>query len=135
MYNDISVDKVDGFKLRGIQKNSVHFNLDLVVDNPNTQKIRVTKMEFKAWLNDRELGDIILKEPIKLTPCSRKTYTVPVELNLVSVADVFKLANPAGLETLSDRIEVEGKIRGKSCPIQKTIRVKRQPLKNVIEML
>lgn len=135
MYNEISVDKVDGFQLRGIQKNNVHFNLDLVVDNPNTQKIKVTKIEFKAWLNDRELGDIVVTEPIKLIPCSRKTYTVPVAISLVSVADVFKLANPAGLETLTDRIEVEGKIRGVSCPIQKTIKVKRQPLKNVIDML
>ncbi len=135
VYNDISVDKVDGVKLRGIQKNVVLFNVDLVVDNPNTKKIKVTNIEFKAWLNDRELGDFSITEPIRLIPCSRKTYSVQVEIKLVNVADVFKLANPSGLETLADRIEVEGVIKGRACPIRKTIKVKKQPLRDVLNML
>ncbi|MDD4383874.1 MAG: LEA type 2 family protein [Bacteroidales bacterium] len=134
-YNDISVKGVSRVQFRGLQQNVVLLNLDVEIDNPNTRKIAVTNIEFKAWLSGRELGDFRISESIKLIPCSRETYTVPVEIKLRTVADAFKLVSSGSIETLLERIEVEGIIKAKSFPVRKTIKVARQPFRKIAASL
>ncbi len=134
-FNDIFIKEVSRVQFRGLQQNVVLLNFDVEIDNPNTRKISVTQIEFKAWLNDRELGMFRIAEPIKLVPCSRQTYVVPAEIELRTVADAFRLASSGSIESLLDRIEVEGKIKGKSFPVRKTIKVARQPFRNIASSL
>jgi len=64
-FNDIFIKEVSRVQFRGLQQNVVLLNFDVEIDNPNTRKISVTQIEFKAWLNDRELGMFRIAEPIK----------------------------------------------------------------------
>lgn len=132
--NDISIKGIDGVKLKGIKQNVVLLNLDVEVDNPNTRKISITHIEFKAWLRDRELGKLRVNEHIKLEPCSKKKYTVPVEIELRTMADAFKLFS-GSIDDLLDSIEVEGFIKGKSFPVRKKLVVNRQPFRNLATSL
>lgn len=134
-YNDIFVKGVSHVQFRGLQQNVVLLSLEVEIDNPNTRKISVTGIEFNAWLSGRELGEFRITEPIKLIPCSKGTYVVPVEIKLRTIADAFRLVSSGSIESLLDRIEVEGKIKGKSFPVRKTFRVVRQPFRNIATSL
>lgn len=132
--NDISIKSIGKVQLRGINKNTVLLNLDVEVDNPNKRKIAITKIEFKAWLKERELGIFRMTETIKLQPQAVQTYTVPVEIELRTLADAFRLAT-GGVDDLLEKIEVEGYIKGRSFPVRKKLTVKRQPFKNLANTL
>lgn len=134
-YNDINIKTVNDVKFRGLQQKVVLLSFDVEIDNPNTRKISVTDIEFKAWLNDRELGTFRITETIKLVPCSRQNYIIPAEIELRTIADAFRLATSGSFDTLLERMEVEGVIKGKSFPVRKTIKVDRQPFKNLASSL
>jgi LEA14-like dessication related protein len=134
-YNDININSFNGVQFRGLKQNVVLISFDVEIDNPNTRKISVTEIEFKAWLNDRELGILRVKETIKLVPCSKQSYIVPAEIELRTIADAFRIATSGSMESLLDRIEVEGSIKAKSFPVKRTIKVSRQPFKNLSSLL
>ena len=134
-YNDINIKSVNDVKFRGLQQKVVLLNFNVEIDNPNTKKIAVTDIEFKAWLNDRELGTFRITETIKLVPCSRQNYSIPAEIELRTIADAFRLATSGSLESLLEMMEVEGVIKGRSFPVRKTIKVQRQPFKNLASSL
>lgn len=132
--NDIRVSSIGKVQLRGIKKNVVLLNLDVEIDNPNKRRIAITKIEFKAWLKERELGVLKMTETIKLRPKTKQTYTVPVEIELRTLADAFRLAT-SGVDDLLDKIEVEGYIKGRSFPVRKKLVVKRQPFSSLANSL
>lgn len=134
-YNDINVKGVKDVKFRGLKQNVVLLSFEIEIDNPNTRKITVIEIDFKAWLNNRELGSFRVTEPIMLVPCSRQTYSVPAEIELRTMADAFRIASSGSLDKLLDKLEVEGKIKGKSFPIRKTIRIERQSLNDISSAL
>jgi LEA14-like dessication related protein len=133
--NDINIKSINEVKFRGLKKNIIMLSLEVEIDNPNTRKISITDIEFKAWLNNRELGDFRTTEHIKLIPCSRQPYIIPVEIELITIADAFRLATSGSFESLFDKIEVEGFIKGKSFPIRKKIKLERQPFRNLANTL
>ncbi len=126
-YNEILVEGIRDVKLRGIKQKVIYLNVDIEIDNPNTRRITVLDISFTAWLNNRELGQFSIAEKIKLKRCSKEVYTVPVEIELRTVADAFRLASTGSIERLLKQIEVEGIIKGRSFPIRKRIKIKRQP--------
>ncbi|MDD3567493.1 MAG: hypothetical protein PHT92_03745 [Bacteroidales bacterium] len=134
-YNDINVKGIKDIKFRGLKQNVVLLSFEIEIDNPNTRKITVIEIDFKAWLNNRELGSFRVTEPIMLVPCSRQTYSVPAEIELRTIADAFRIASSGSIDKLLDKLEVEGKIKGKSFPIRKTIRIERQSLNDISSTL
>jgi len=134
-YNDINVKGIKDIKFRGLKQNVVLLSFEIEIDNPNTRKITVIEIDFKAWLNNRELGSFRVTEPIMLVPCSRQTYSVPAEIELRTMADAFRIASSGSIDKLLDKLEVEGKIKGKSFPIRKTIRIERQSLNDISSAL
>ncbi|PKP39374.1 MAG: hypothetical protein CVT98_02045 [Bacteroidetes bacterium HGW-Bacteroidetes-15] len=134
-YNDISVKDFNDVKFRGLNQNTVMLSFDVEIDNPNTRKISVIDIEFKAWLNNRELGVFRITEAIKLIPCSKQSYFVPAEIELRTIADAIRIATSGSFESLLDKIEVEGEIKAKSFPVRKTIKIERQSFKNLSSSL
>jgi len=134
-YNDISITSFNNVKFRGLNQNTILLSFDIEVDNPNRRKISVTDIEFNTWINDRELGTFRITETIKLTPCSKRGYVIPAEIQLKTIADAFKLATSGSMESMLDRLEVEGSIKAKSFPVRKTIKVNRQPFRNLASSL
>lgn len=134
-FNEISIKGIRDVKFKGINKNVIKLGFDIEIDNPNTQKISVVEIDFNAWLGGRELGSFKVTEPIKLVPCSKQIYSVPAEIELRTIADAFRLATSGSLESLLGKIEVEGKIKGRSFPIRKTIKIPRQSFSHISSAL
>lgn len=132
--NDIKITGVSDVTFRGLKQNVVLLTLNIEIDNPNTRKISITEVNFKAWLNERDFGTLSTSGVIALKPCSRSKYPVDVEIKLRTVADAFKLMG-GNFEEILKRIEVEGYIKGKSFPVRKKVVVKRQPFSELAKSL
>ncbi len=128
--NEIKVVGIKNVQLKGLQKNIIKLNVELEVDNPNPRKITITHVNFKAWLNSRELGTLQTTEKIKLLPCSKNAYPVCVEIKLRTAADALRLMS-GSFDEMLNKIEVEGYIKGKSFPVRKKIVIERQPFSNL----
>ncbi len=133
--NHISVKDISEVKFRGLKQNVLLLSLEVVIDNPNTRNITVTNIEFKTWLNNREFGTFRTTNDIHLIPCSKSKYSVPVEIELRTVADAFRLVSSGSIEGILDRMEVEGFIKGKSFPVKRKVLIKRQPFKDLASTL
>lgn len=124
-YEDIAIHGMNGFKLRGIKDGSILINLNIDIENPNNRKITISKIHFKAWLNNRELGTLKNSKKIVLKPNSREEYQVPIEIVLRSSADIFKLMNIKN--DILNQLTIEGFIKGRVMCVSKKIRIEKQP--------
>ena len=134
-FNEISIKGIKDVKFKGLNKKVIMLSFDIEIDNPNTRKISVVEIDFKAWLSGRELGSFRVTEPIKLVPCSKQTYSIPAQIELRTIADAFRIASSGSLEGLMGKIEVEGKVKGRSFPIRKTLKIPRQSFVNISSSL
>lgn len=125
-FNEISIKGIRDAKFKGINQKVIMLSFDVEIDNPNTRNISVVEIDFKAWLGGRELGTFKVTEPIRLVPCSKQIYSIPAEIELRTIADAFRIASSGSLEGLLGKLEVEGRIKGRSFPIRKTIKIPRQ---------
>lgn len=132
-FEDIAIHGMKGFKFRGMKNGRIFINLTLDVENPNNRKITISKIHFKTWLNNRELGTIKISEKVVLKPNSREEYQVPIEIVLRTVGDAFKLMTLK--EDVLSQINVEGYIKGRVMCISKKIRVEKQPFTQIAKSL
>jgi len=124
-FENIAIHGMNNVKFRGIKDGRVLINLTLDIENPNNRKITISKIEFKAWLKNRELGKLRNSEKIVLQPNSRQEFQVPVEIVLRTAADIFKLTNLS--RDLLEQLTVEGYIKGRSMCISKKVKIEKQP--------
>ena len=124
-FEDITIHGMKGFKLRGIKNDHILINLTLDIENPNNRKITITRIHFKAWLKNRELGTLKNSKKIVLPANSRLELEVPVEIVLRTAADIFKLATIK--EDLINQLTIEGYIKERTLCISKKVRIEKQP--------
>lgn len=130
-FENITIHGIKNVKLRGIKDGSVLINLTLDIENPNNRKITISKIEFKAWLKNRELGKLKNSKKIVLDSKSRSEIQVPVEIVLRTPADIFKLSNLSS--DLLDQLTVEGFIKGRSMCFSKKIKIEKQPFSKLAD--
>lgn len=125
-YHDINIHGVKEYKFRGMKDGVIYINLTLDVENPNPKPILIKEMRFKAWLNKRELGKLKNSHKVKIEGNARKDYEIPLEIELRTPADAFKLIGEG--KNLMNVVEVEGFIKGGRFPVIKKFTIPKQPL-------
>jgi LEA14-like dessication related protein len=129
-FQDIKLNGISKVEYKGLKDGVVKLNLAVGIENPNPRKITVKEVEFKSWINSRELGTIKVQDRVVIFPSSSQTYSIPVELTLRSSADALKLMISG--EKMLTMITIEGFVKGGSFPVAKKIKIPRQPLSNLI---
>lgn len=129
-FEKISIHGMKGVKFRGMKDGKILLNLNLEVENPNNKKITISKIYFKAWMNNRELGVLNSTKSIVLKAKSREEFQIPVEIVLRTAADVFKLMTIK--EDLLNQLTVEGFIKGRIFCISKKLRIEKQPFSKLV---
>jgi len=124
-FENITIHGMKNAELRGIKDGKILLNLTLDIENPNNRKITISKIEFKAWLKNRELGKLKNSKKITLKSKTRQEIEVPVEIVLRTAADIFKLTNIKG--DFLEQLTIEGFIKGRSMCISKKIIIEKQP--------
>jgi len=128
---DIAIHGMKNFKVRGVQNGHILINLNLSIENPNNRTITISKIHFKAWLKNRELGTLNNSKKIVLKPNSTEDYEIPVEITLRTQADIFKLMNLKG--DILDQLTIEGFIKGRSLCFSKKVKIEKQPFNELVK--
>ncbi len=131
-FKEVNVIGLKEVKLRGMKNKVILLDLSLEVENTNKRRIVISDINFHAWLNDKQLGELRSTEKIILKPDTTQVYTIPVEIELRTMADAFKLMG-GDTDALMERLTVEGYIKGRVFPFSKKIRVEKQPLSQLVE--
>lgn len=129
-FEKITIHGMKGVKFRGMKDGRILLNLNLEIENPNSKKITISKIYFKAWMNNRELGVLNSTKSTVLKAKSREEFQIPVEIVLRTAADVFKLMNIK--EDLLNQLTIEGYIKGRTLCISKKIRIEKQPFSKLV---
>lgn len=129
-FEKITIHGMKGVKFRGMKDGRILLNLNLEIENPNSKKITISKIYFKAWMNNRELGVLNSTKSTVLKAKSREEFQIPVEIVLRTTADVFKLMNIK--EDLLNQLTIEGYIKGRTLCISKKIRIEKQPFSKLV---
>jgi LEA14-like dessication related protein len=129
-FENIAIHGMKGVKFRGTKNGHILLNITLEIENPNNRKITISKIYFKAWMNNRELGKLRNSKSIVLKANSREEYQVPVEIALRTAADIFKLTNLK--DDLLNQLTIEGFIKGRTLCISKRIRIEKQPFSKMV---
>ena len=124
-FENVIIHGIKNVKFRGMSDGKILINLNLDIENPNSRKITISRIEFKAWLKNRELGKLRNSKKINLKPKSREELEVPVEIVLRTAADAFKLMNLKG--DILEQLTVEGYIKGRSMCFSKKVKIEKQP--------
>lgn len=124
-FENVAIHGIKNVKFRGMSNGRLLLNLTLDIENPNNRKITISKIEFNAWLKNRELGKLKNSNKIVLKGKSREELEVPVEIVLRTAADAFKLMNLKG--DILEQLTIEGFIKGRSMCISKKVKIEKQP--------
>lgn len=129
--NDIAIHGLKGFKIRGVQNGHILINLNLKIENPNKRTITISKIHFKTWLKDRELGTLNNSKKVVLMPNSNEVYEIPIEITLRTQADIFKLMNLKS--DILEQLTIEGFIKGRSFCFSKKVKIEKQPFNELVK--
>ncbi|MBQ9471129.1 MAG: hypothetical protein IJU72_09300 [Bacteroidales bacterium] len=128
---DVQMHGVQDIKFVSLDKNKLRLNIVLDAENKQRAALKIKQIDFKAWLGDRELGTVRCTEKIKLKGKRRTACTVPLEIELRTIADALKLT--VFNQKLLSQIQIEGHVRGSRFPITKTFKVNKQPLLELLK--
>lgn len=129
--DDIAIHGLKGFKIRGVQNGHILINLNLKIENPNKRTITISKIHFKTWLKERELGTLNNSKKVVLKPNSNEVYEIPIEITLRTQADIFKLMNLKS--DIFEQLTIEGFIKGRSFCFSKKVRIEKQPFTELVK--
>ena len=122
-FENIVILGIKDVKFRGTKNGRILLNITLDIENPNNKKITISKIYFKAWMNNRELGKLRNPKKIALKANTREEHIVPVEIVLRTEGDIYKLTNIK--EDLINQLTVEGFIKGRVMSISKKIKIEK----------
>lgn len=119
-YEDPSIYGYSNFKFGKLEGKTLNASFDVTVENPNTFGFKVKKGDLNLFLNDVEMGQVLLTDKLKVQKKSEKQYRVPVKLQL---KDGVLLKLPKLLTASSFKLELKGKIRASAFGFGKTVQV------------
>lgn len=128
-FESIAIHGMKDFKFRGMKDGCILVNVTLDIENPNNRKITISKIHFKVWLKNKELGTLMNSEKIVLDPNSRQEVQIPIEIKLRTAADAFKLMTIK--DDILNQLTVEGFIKGRTMCISKKLRIDKQPFSDL----
>ena len=80
-YEPLEVGEPTNLKVKALSENTVDLSLELPIRNPNIYRIKVTRIEGAAFINDKKAGEIENKENVKLPANSDKRHEVMLKVD------------------------------------------------------
>lgn len=108
---NVTVSKVEGFKIKDISTKGIEAEVGLRIKNPNTFGFKIFKSGLDVGFNGITLGEAKLNKKIKVKAASDEVYyfSLKGDFSKVSLLDIPKLIDL--VKEKSVRAEVKGNIR------------------------
>lgn len=119
-FDEPDFSNVTNFKLVELEGQHIEAEFNVDCENPNGFGFKMKKANIDVIVDDQVLGKITLDKKIKVKRKSKKTYTVPLSIDLENGA-MLKLIQLSMRKEIT--VLLKGKVRGSVCGISKSFAV------------
>ena len=124
-YKPLEVGEPTNLKVKALSESSVDLSLKLPISNPNIYRIKVTRIEGSAFINETKAGEIESSEILKLPANSDKAHEVLLKVDysdlLSSGMSVMSI-----LEKGEVTLSIKGSLTAKSFLYKKELQFNRK---------
>jgi len=123
IYKDVEVVEVRDVRMAELSQEGLGAEVDLMLQNPNGYKVKVTGSDLNVWVNGREAGKVRLLEPVTILPRSTASYTLKVHAPYDELAPGFLASLISLLFVDAVAFKAEGYVQGKALGITRKVNV------------
>ncbi|MFW5943685.1 MAG: LEA type 2 family protein [Bacteroidota bacterium] len=80
-YKPLEIGEPRNLKLESLSESTVDLSMELPIRNPNIYRIKVTRVEGSAFINDKKAGDIKNTEKVRLAANSDRIHDVMLRVD------------------------------------------------------
>lgn len=119
-FDEPDISNVTNFKLVEMEGRHIEAEFNVDCENPNAFGFKMKRANIDVIVDDQVLGKITLDKKIKVKRKSKKTYTVPLSIDLEDGA-MLKMIQLSMRKEIT--VLLKGKVRGSVCGISKSFDV------------
>jgi LEA14-like dessication related protein len=120
-FKDLTLNRVDSFKIDEMSKEGMRGTISLVITNPNNYAINVTSADFDLYSSGVKVGDAKLHKSFKIKANSTETYPVELKGNLPNLLAGGITSLIGALSGKSPEINIKGDLKARAFLVSKTI--------------
>lgn len=120
-FKDLTLNRVDSFKIDEMSKEGMRGTISLVITNPNSYAINVTSADFDLYSSGVKVGDAKLYKSFKIKANSTETYPVELKGNLPNLLAGGITSLIGALSGKSPEINIKGDLKARAFLVSKTI--------------
>jgi len=122
-YNDVEVLEVQDVRVEEFSDKMIVAEVDLLIDNPNWYKVKLTKSEIDLAINGSDVGQMGLGEKLTIPKKTKSTHTVVIEADYEVLQTNFLQNFLTLLFNPKVKLKAEGYIRGRALFVSKKVPV------------
>ena len=120
-FKDLTLNRVESFNLDGVSEKGMEATINLVITNPNSYPINVTKADFDLFSNGAKVGDAVLKNPFKIKANSTVPYPFKLKGSIGNLLASRVTSIISALQGKSPEINIKGNLKARAFIFSKTI--------------
>jgi LEA14-like dessication related protein len=133
-YKEVEIKQVESVRVLSMNDSTADVEVALKINNPNKMKIIVKDYNLEAFINKKYVGKVDCNKKLVLNKKSENTYTLLLKADMAQVKKLLpSLAfNNHALLSIKGDLKVKAKGISKSFKIDRTEKIARKDLKNVM---
>lgn len=123
LYNSVEVLEVEDVRVKEFSDKVIVAEIDLLIENPNWYKVKLTKSEINLQINDADVGQMELREKLTIPKNSKTIQTVTIEADYEALETNFLQNFLLLLFNPKVHMKAEGYMKGRALFIGKKVPV------------
>jgi len=115
----VSVEKI---KLVSMKNNVLTFDVNAIIDNPNTFNIKLLDSELDLYLEKNLMGEAHLLKPVQINKKSSESYLFQIETGVLDQKKLLPILFKSAL-TGKINVGVKGDVKGKVYFLSKKVKI------------
>lgn len=122
-FKDITLERVDSFKINKMNKDGMEGTISLVITNPNNYPIKVKKANFDLFSGTVKVGDAQLNKSFKIKSNTTETYAIELTGNMPNLIAGGLTGLIGALRGQNPQVNIKGELKAGTFLVSKTIPV------------
>lgn len=118
-FQSLEIHEFKNFQILEFKDNVLTLKADIVINNPNTIKLKISDADFDLKINEKVVGKLTQMDKLVLAPRTQKSYPVKAKFELNNLSNgIFSLIQIVNKRDA--KLSVTGSVVGKSFLYRKT---------------
>lgn len=132
--NEIEIQDIKNLKFGGFREKNANLNVEILINNPSSYKIKIKEFEIKIIADNRYIGKLLLAENFQILPKSREWYTVTLDVKIMDILSIANIYNKY-LEGEDINLHLQGFIIAKTSFFSKKNSIDKEYVLNINKRL